>query len=378
MTLMNLTRNILWAGVAAFLGYSASAAGTKGLPSDERYWYSYEEHQVTFQNEPDSISLSGTLVIPDSPEPAAAVILIPSSSLDRDASTGRHRPFEVLAAHLARHGLITLRADSRGVGQSEGDAWPAVTKEDLASDAEAAIGYLKGRSEVDTTGIGLLGHSEGASVAAMVAGRSSDVSFIVMLAGPGLPGSRVLCSQIRQVAAAFGVGKPVIESHVELIEASAAILREHRDEAGARDGLRNLYDDYLHRTTEGGRSALTECGYAAPESSEHFAAGMLLPWMKDFMLYDPRPDLRRVRCPVLSMIGEKDMQVAAEENTDAIREALKQGGNSDAVVIELPGLNHMLQPAATGSPAEYEEIGEAISSSALEAITRWILTQRPQ
>lgn len=375
---MNLTRNILWAGVAAIFCCSGPGGSAEGERPSEQPRYSFEEYQVTFRNERDGVNLSGTIVIPDSPKPAMAVILIPNSSLDRDATAGRHRPFRVLAAHLARDGVISLRADSRGIGQSEGNAWPAVTKKDIASDAEAAMRYLTSRPEVDTTRIGLVGHSEGASVAAMVAGSLRDVSFIVMLAGPGLPGSEVLCSQIRRVAAAFGVEEPTIERHVRLIQESAAILCEHKDEAEAGEELRDLYDDYLRRTTEAERSALTKSGYTAPEKSEHFAAGMLLPWIKDFMLYDPGPDLRRVRCPVLSLIGEKDMQVAADENSDAIRKAFERSGNSNADIVEIPGLNHMLQMAPTGSPAEYQEIADAISPSALEAISRWILTQRPQ
>lgn len=374
---MKLKRILPWTGAATAICFAASVGITGGCRPGERSQYSYEEYEVTFRNERDGIKLSGTLVIPDSPKPAMASILIPNSSVDRDVTVGRHRPFRALASHLARSGIITLRADSRGVGRSEGEGWPAVTKADIATDVEAAIQYLKGRPDVDTARIGLIGHSEGATIAAMIAGRSSDVSFVVLLAGPGLPGSRVLCSQIRHVATAFGIGESTIERHVQLIQKSATILREHPDEGEARKELRDLYEDYLRRTTAAERSALTKCGYTTPETSDHFATGMLLPWMKDFMLYDPRPDLRRVRCPVLSLIGEKDLQVAADENGDVIREALERGANSNAIVVELPGLNHMLQVAPTGSPAEYQEIAEAISPSALEAVSDWVLAQRP-
>jgi pimeloyl-ACP methyl ester carboxylesterase len=372
---MNTTINILLICLLAVSCSSNSTRNAEKRNPDGNSDYSYREYQVTFLNERDKIKLSGTLVIPGSPQPAATFILIPHSSLDRDATAGRHRPFLKLADHLARHGFITLRADSRGISQSEGTAWPAVTKADIASDIEAAIGYLKSRPEVDTMRIGLIGHSEGASLAALVAGRSSDVSYLIMLAGPGLPGFHVLCSQIRLVATAFGVENSTIERHVSLIQNSVAILQEHPDENRAREKLINLYDDYLRQTTEEDRSSLTKCGYTTPENPEYFAAGMLFPWMKDFLLYDPRPDLKRVQCPVLYLIGSKDMQVAAGENVDAVRQALKQGGNRNAEVIELPGLNHMLQMASTGSPAEYQEIDEAISPIALEKISKWILKQ---
>jgi uncharacterized protein len=375
--MVNLARTMLWAGAAAILCSSCSGGDAEGSRRAERRQYSYKEHQVTFRNEQDGIELSGTLTIPDTPNPVAAIVLIPNSSSDRDAAAGRHRPFQVIAAYLAQVGLVVLRTDSRGIGQSEGNAWPAVTKRDVASDVEAAIRYLRGRPETSSTRIGLIGHSEGASVAAMVAGRSSEVAFVVMLAGPGLPGSTVLCSQIRRVAKAFGVRESTIAQHVRLMQAAAEVLREHPDEGEAKKELRRLFDDYLRRSTSAERSALTRSGYSTPEDLEDFANGMLLPWMKDFMLYDPRPDLSRVQCPVLSLIGEKDMQVAADENNDAIRKALEQGGNRHATVIELPHLNHLFQTARTGSPAEYQEIAETISPSALEAISAWILAQQP-
>ena len=97
--------------------------------------------------------------------------------------------------------------------------------------------------------------------------------------------------------------------------------------------------------------------------------------MKDFLLYDPRPDLGRVRCPVLSLIGEKDMQVDADLNNAAIREALQRGGNRYGTFMKLRGLNHLLQTAPTGSPAEYQEIAETMSPSALDVISEWIVAQ---
>lgn len=294
---MSLAWNVLWASVATVICHPASAEVSVGWQTVERPQYSYKEYEVAFRNEPDGIKLTGTLVIPDSAKPAAACILIPNSSLDRDATAGRHRPFQVLAAHLARNGVITLRADSR-----------------------------------------------------------------------------VLCSQIRHVAAAFGIAESTIERHIQLIQQSATVLVEHSDEGEAREKLRSLYNDYLLRTTEAERSALTKCGYTARENSEDFAAGVLLPWMKDFLLYDPRPDLRHIQCPVLFLIGEKDMLVAADENSDTIREAFERGGDGNVVLATLSGLNHLLQEAPTGSPIEYQEIAEAISPSVLEIIGQWIST----
>jgi pimeloyl-ACP methyl ester carboxylesterase len=371
-----LRTHLLVMAIAVFCG-SCSAKDSDAPQLTQEQEYPCEEQEVFFRNQKDNITLAGTLTIPDLSRPLASVILIPNSSTDRDETVGRHRPLHVLATHLAQSGLIVLRSDSRGIGQSEGTAWPANTKENIASDIEAAISYLRGRPETAPTKIGLIGHSEGASVATKVAGKTPDVAFVIMLGGPGLPGSRVLCSQVGRVARAFGVQDSVVDRYVRLIQAATKILHEQSDAALARTGLTRLFDEYLDQSTETERAALTVSGYAIPDSPAGFADGMLLPWMKDFLLYDPHQDLRRVKCPLLSLIGEKDMQVDADSNSMAIHEALQEGGNQDATVVVLPDLNHLLQTAQTGSPAEYREISETMSETALETIRSWILTQVP-
>jgi len=365
---------LIFASAAAVLSWALPQSFTGDELTPGKSFYDFSERQVTFRNEKDGITLSATLTLPYTSQPTTAVILIPNCSLDRDAAAGRHRLFQTIAANLAHNGIISLRADSRGIGQSQGMPWPGVTKNEIASDIRAAWDFLKQQPEVDTAEIGLIGHSEGASIALMMAARSSGIAFVVMLAGPGLPGSDVLCSQIRSVAAAFGVGKPTIEKHVRLMQEAALILAEHPDKDKARAELLKAHNAFLSRTSGEERRALRACGYSIAEHSEEFAAGLLLPWMKDFLLYDPRPDLQNVRCPALSLIGEKDLQVNAEANSAAIREALNSGGNPHTQIIILPGLNHLLQTAKTGSPAEYQDIDEAISPVALNTVSDWILS----
>ena len=96
------------------------------------------------------------------------------------------------------------------------------------------------------------------------------------------------------------------------------------------------------------------------------------PWMRYFVLHDPAPTLAKVRCPILAIAGERDLQVRPAQNAPAIEQALKHGGNTDATVVRLPGLNHLLQPATTGLPAEYAQIETTIAPAALDAITTWI------
>jgi fermentation-respiration switch protein FrsA (DUF1100 family) len=99
------------------------------------------------------------------------------------------------------------------------------------------------------------------------------------------------------------------------------------------------------------------------------------PWFRHFLSYDPAPTLRQVTRPVLAMNGEKDLQVPAKQNLDAIRAALSAGGNTRSEVVELPGLNHLFQTAKTGVPAEYGAIEETFAPAALDKISRWIASQ---
>jgi hypothetical protein len=91
------------------------------------------------------------------------------------------------------------------------------------------------------------------------------------------------------------------------------------------------------------------------------------------LAYDPRATLKQVKCPVLALNGEKDLQVAAAENLAAIRESLQAGGNHRVKTMELPGLNHLFQRCTTGAVAEYSEIEETFNPGALKLISDWIL-----
>jgi len=102
------------------------------------------------------------------------------------------------------------------------------------------------------------------------------------------------------------------------------------------------------------------------------SGSVLSPWFKRFVALDPRENLLKVRCPVLALNGEKDLQVPPKENLAGIRKALEEAGNKDVTLRELPGLNHLFQTCKTGSPAEYASIEETFSPLALEAMTAWI------
>jgi fermentation-respiration switch protein FrsA (DUF1100 family) len=269
-----------------------------------------------------------------------------------------HKPFLVLSDYLTRKGIVALRADKRGIGKSTGD-YSTATTADFAADAEAGVAYLKTHSEVDPHKIGLIGHSEGGVIAPMVATGNPAIGFIVLMAGTGVPGDQIIVEQGRLIAEAGGASKEkAAEDTAKKRELLELVVKE-KDNA--------VLDKELHEK-------LAADGMPEAQISAQIKA-VTSPWMLYFLTYDPATALRKVTCPVLVLNGEKDLQVPPALNLPAIRKALEEGGNKHFEVDELPGLNHLFQPAKTGSPAEYAEIEETLSPVALEKIVTWILKQ---
>jgi pimeloyl-ACP methyl ester carboxylesterase len=338
-------------------------------PQEPKKPYPNIEEEVGYANATAAgVTLAGTLTLPAGKGPFPAVLLISGSGQqDRDETVMGHKPFWVLADYLTRKGIAVLRVDDRGVGGSKGDAKSA-TSLDFAGDALAGVAYLKGRKEIATNRIGLIGHSEGGLIAPMVAvDNPKDVAFIVLMAGPGLTGEEIILRQGRLINKANGASDAAIACDNALQEKIFRILREEKDAAKAEAGLRQAMAEAV------AQMSAEEQKNFPPAAREASLKAVMSPWFRFFLSYDPRPTLSRVSCPVLAIIGEKDLQVPAEENLQTIAAALRDGNNKDATVRQLPGLNHLFQTAGSGSPAEYSKIEETIAPAALQLIGDWIL-----
>ena len=318
--------------------------------------YPYREEEVTYANKAAGNVLAGTLTIPPGKGPFPAVLLISGSGPnDRDETVFGHKPFLVLSDYLTRKGIVVLRVDKRGVGKSTGDLAHATTA-DFATDAEAGVQYLKTRAEADPRRIGLIGHSEGGTVAPMLAAGDPGVRFIVLMAGPGVPGDQIIVEQGRLIEEAAGATKEKAAQDADKQRELFALVEKEKDDAVLGKELREKL---------AGR---------VPDAQIDVAIQQLTsPWMRYTLTYDPATALRKVACPVLALNGEKDLQVSAAQNLPAIKKALDEGGNKQIEIDELPGLNHLFQTAKTGSPTEYAQIEETISPVALDKVASWIL-----
>jgi hypothetical protein len=337
-------------------------------PQEPKEPFPYKVEEVTFENKTHKLTLAGTLTIPLEGGNFPAVIMITGSGgQNRDEELLGHKPFLVIADYLTRNGFAVLRYDDRGIAKSTGDHSLATT-EDFAIDALSAVNYLKTKNEINHSKIGMTGHSEGGIIAPMAAIQSNDIAFIILMAGPGIPGDSILYLQGELIQRAEGESEEEIQKMARIQRQLFPMIKESTNETELKTEMEKLFWEEYALMSDKEKSELGDPKvYLATEMKT-----LTSPWFKNFLKYDPIPTLEKVKCPVLAINGEKDLQVTYKENLSAIEEALKRGGNENYEIKMLPGLNHLFQTAKTGAISEYSQIEETISLFALETMLNWL------
>ncbi len=333
-------------------------------PQTPKAPFPYNEKEVTFENGDAKIKLVGTLTSPKSGKAPAVILINGSGPQDRDETIVGHKPFAVIADHLSRNGIVVLRYDERGVGDSSGQ-FQGATSADLATDVEAAIDFLKSQREVNASKIILCGHSEGGLLAPMIAARRDDVAGIVLLAPPGVNGMKIVLNQSRLIAEASGeADKEELEKQEKILDIAFGLLKLPASDSD------DFYESFKAKAVEvmGEDSKEFELN---PEI-EMAVRQLDTPWFRYFATYEPVPALETTRCPVLVLIGEKDLQVDPKLNLPPIEAALTKGGNQDFTITPLKNLNHLFQECETGAPGEYGSIAQTFSPKALDLMEQWI------
>ncbi len=290
----------------------------KGKPAPKRPQtpvgpFPYETEEVTFAN--GEASFGGTLTMPVGADAGTPVLLMVSGSgqQDRDETLMEHKPFAVIADAFARNGIATLRYDDRGVGASTGDLSSATT-DTFAEDALEGLKFLRAQGY---TKVGVIGHSEGGTIAFMLAASEGGPDFIISMAGMAENGEVTLLAQTEMIGMVQGLSADQAKAYAKQSVASA--------KATAKT------------------------------------------WLRRFMELNPTEYLSRITCPVLALNGEKDLQVIAERNIPIIRDLLPS-----ATVRTYPDLNHLFQHCITGDPTQYYAIEETISPEVLSDMVNWI------
>ncbi len=332
--------------------------------------YPYRNENVTFKNKHGN-ELSGTLSLLEETGVASPVVILISGSgpQNRDSEIFGHKPFLVIADDLVQKGIAVLRFDERGVGQSEGNFKTATTL-DFANDVEAAVSFLLNKKNVNFNTIGLIGHSEGGLVASMVAARSKYIDFAVLLGTPGIPGDEILYTQSQKILEKSNIDKSRIDKISTVNRKSYDLIKKSKNQKQLRNELEHHIQksisslDLLHQKPK----HLDDQQY-----SQQLVDQMLSPWFLFFVKSDPKKYLKKMKCPVLAVYGENDVQVLPDENLIALKKAFKKRSNKDYKIVTLPALNHLFQQSKTGLPGEYGVIKETFSPVALQIIGDWIV-----
>ena len=325
-------------------------------PQDPQPPFDYRVTEVSFTNEKEGNTLTGTLTIPKGKGPFPAMVLVSGSGQqNRDEELMNHRPFWVIADYCARHGIAVLRYDDRGMGGSTGEVENA-TSMDFSYDAEAAFDFLRKQKHIDASRVGILGHSEGGIINFMVSARRPEVAFLVSLAGPAVNGIEVLKEQQVAILRASGMTEEMIAFSQNSNRQLFDIVESSNDREEADSLMRQLVKSW---------------GYNE-ELTEQTVSGMTMPWMYYFLKYDPTEAIVKTNCPALLLNGSKDLQVIASQNLPAYEKIIADYGKTNLTLHELPDLNHLFQHCETGAIEEYATIDETISPEVLEMIVGFV------
>lgn len=321
--------------------------------------YPYQTEEVTFQNAKANAVFSGTLTYPVGYEQmnkqkVPVVLMVTGSGQEnRNEEMFDHQPFLVLADYLARHGIASLRYDDRGFAKSTGDASQSTMK-DNAEDARCGFNYLKSLKKFGK--IGVMGHSEGGSIAMMLAAEGLP-DFIVSLAGMAERGDSLMLRQVYQAMEARG---------------GASFARDYCKVLGAIYAYRNARKDISHPEAVLD-SLLKQTNVSLPALSRQSllpVITMQTPWVLDFIATDMACYLPKIKCPVMAVNGSKDVQVDAHDNLSALRKGVKP--NKKNLIKEYEGLNHLFQHCTTGQTTEYRLIEETFAPEVMQDISDWI------
>lgn len=318
-------RNGVIEGTFSQNGFTTQLIFNKGevvlkRPQEPKTPFPYRVEEVKFDHKEANVTLAGTLTFPEGykeGQKVPVVLMVTGSGpQNRDEELMGHKPFLVLADRLARHGIASLRYDDRGTGLSTGD-FSSVTTAALATDALAGIKYLRGLKKFSC--VGILGHSEGGSIAYML-GAGGNADFIVSLAGPACKVDTLMMLQLNKLSR-----------------------------------LQGAKGDVAHNVAETRQLLLSQDGG---------------PWMKAFLNMDFSQFLKSVKCPVMALGGSNDLNVPAEFNMKVLKSKLPS--NSKDFIKIYPGLNHLFQHSSTGNPLDYVNIEETMSEEVMNDVCTWI------
>ncbi len=334
--------------------YTGQENAVLDRPQTPKPPFDYLTENISFKNPKDGNTLAGTISLPkDQKDFPIGILITGSGAQNRDGEIAGHKPFAVIADDFAKKGIATLRLDDRGIGESSVGSRND-TSANFAGDIDAAVDFLLKRGYKN---IGLVGHSEGAMIAPMVAVKNPNVKFIVSLAGPGVAINQLMYQQNEDVLKQAGLPEDIVKKDLDQKKAMFDYIANYKGKNITVD-----FSNFLSQTFPN----------LSPQEKSAYSQ-LTQPWMVYFLQYKPTENWSKIKIPVLALNGSLDLQVSAKPNLEVIKMALIKAGNKNFKTEEIAGLNHLFQTAKTGSVDKYGEITETISPKILDIVSSWIL-----
>jgi pimeloyl-ACP methyl ester carboxylesterase len=334
----------------------------------------YAEEEVTFTGGAASVTLAGTLTLPEGDGPFPAIVLVTGSGpQDRDESLAplaAIKPFAIIADALSRAGVAVLRFDDRGTAKSTGD-YSTATVTDFTADAAAAVAFLRTRTDVDQARVGLLGHSEGGLDVAEIAAADPSIAFVVGMAPPATNGVDLLIDQTEAILRANGTSDAEITASIKF----ARDTYQHvlaGDNPGAEQVIRDYAGALYDRQSADAQKQLGDRTAYVQSQVDARMTTLFSPWFVSLLKSDAGAAWAKVHAPVLGLFGGKDVQVPALTQAPALTAALQAAGDTDVTVTTIPDANHLFQSARTGSVGEYGSLAQTFTPDFLPTLVDWV------
>lgn len=338
-------------------------------PQTPKEPFDYDIQEVSFGNKIDNITLKGTLTKPSGEGKFPAVVLITGSGPNtRDHEILGHKPFWVMADYLSENGVVVLRYDERGVGESNGD-FSLANIEDLKNDVVSGIEFLKNHPSVDLSKIGVIGHSEGGLITWMLGSERHDLSFLISLAGPVVPIKDMMTKQTEELVKVAGAPELLVKSETNKNRKIYQAVIDSKSDEEWKAALKPIFEASLKELN------IPESQWPnAIISAQEVYESQLTPSMIYFLKMNPEDYIKEIDIPVFAGFGTKDLQVVASQNGNRLIELFE--GKSDLLTLKVyNNLNHLFQTAKTGSTKEYGSIEESINEEVLDDMLRFIRDQ---
>jgi dienelactone hydrolase len=328
--------------------------------------FEYSEIPVAFQNEREVIQLKGLITKQDGDGPFPAVVLVTGSGpQDRNSEIFGHKPFLVIADYLTKQGIVVLRYDERGVGESEGQ-FSSATSVDFKDDALFAIEYLRKQAFVDNQRVGVVGHSEGGLISWLIGAEQNKADFLVALAAPVVPIPDLMLKQTEDISRTSGSPRELVNQQVSINKKFYDLITNSKNSDDALSKIPELVDEIL-----GGYGLEKEILEQQANSLGSTFEKSINPWFYNFIKTNPEMYISKITVPTFAAFGGKDLQVNAAQNGNRLIELFQK----KPALLQLqvyPELNHLFQKAETGAVSEYEAIEETFNVIVLQDIIAFI------